>query len=74
MARLLDSVAPEVQTISRGSAPINSASKARPSSIASSACQPKLCEREAGLPKLPSWVKQSDIFSATRGSTGVVAE
>ena len=43
-------------------------------STASSACHPKRWEREAGLPKVPSKVKNCIIFSATRGSAGVVAE
>src|SRR3989304_8547626 len=73
MARLSDSVAPEVQTISLGSAPISAATFARASSTASSACQPKACEREAGLPNSPSSVRYWHILSATRGSTGVGA-
>ena len=40
IARLLDSVAPEVQTISRGSAPISEATCSRAISTASSAAQP----------------------------------
>jgi hypothetical protein len=50
MARLLDSVAPEVQTISLGSALTSAATCSRASSTAASASQPKLCERDAGLP------------------------
>ncbi|MCY1548090.1 hypothetical protein D9M68_841780 [compost metagenome] len=50
MARLLDSVAPEVQTISRGSALISEHTCSRASSTASSAAQPKAWERLAGLP------------------------
>ena len=74
MARLSDSVAPEVQTISRGSALSNRATSARAASTASSACQPKVWLREAGLPKLPSASRQAFILAATWGSTGVVAE
>jgi hypothetical protein len=40
MARLFDSVAPLVQTISRGSAPISAATCSRAISTASSAAQP----------------------------------
>ena len=53
----IDSVAPLVETISRGSAFTSSATLRRASSTASSACQPKLCEREAGLPNRPSGVR-----------------
>ncbi len=72
IARLLASVAPEVQTTSRGSAPIKLATSTRASSTAASACQPNICERDAGLPKWPDGVKNSTIRSATAGSTGVV--
>jgi len=51
IARLLPSVAPEVQTISLGSALINAATCSRASSTASSAFQPNACERLAALPK-----------------------
>ena len=74
MARLLDSVAPEVNTISLGSALTKSAIWLRETSTASSATHPNLCERDAGLPNTPSVVKQSAILAATRGSTGVVEE
>jgi hypothetical protein len=50
MARLMLSVAPEVQTISRGSAPIREATRSWAISTASSAAQPKAWLREAGLP------------------------
>ena len=72
MARLLPSVAPEVHTISFGSAPIRAATWPRASSTACSAAQPNECERLAGLPKCS--VRYGIIFCATRGSTGVVAE
>ncbi|CFO66834.1 Uncharacterised protein [Bordetella pertussis] len=72
MARLSDSVAPEVQTISRGSALTSLATSSRAFSTASSASQPKAWLREAGLPKLS--YNQGIIFSTTLGSTGVVAE
>jgi hypothetical protein len=69
---LFPSVAPEVQMISFGSAPISAATCARASSTAASAFQPNACERLAALPK--NSVRYGIIFSATRGSTGVVAE
>ena len=50
IARLFASVAPEVKTISRGSAPIRCATCARARSTASAASQPKRCEPLAGLP------------------------
>jgi hypothetical protein len=50
IARLFDSVAPEVQMISRGSAPTMAATLARASSTAASAVQPYMWLREAGLP------------------------
>jgi hypothetical protein len=71
MARLFDSVAPDVQTISRESAPISAATWPRARSTASSASQPHACEREDGLPKCSR--NQGIIKSTTRGSTGVVA-
>ena len=71
MVEFLDSVAPEVQTISRGSAPISSATSWRAFSTASSASQPHAWLREAGLPKCSR--SQGTIASTTRGSTGVVA-
>ena len=51
MARLSDSVAPEVQTISLESAFINEATWCLAFSIPSSAFQPKICDLEAALPK-----------------------
>ena len=72
MAKLFDSVAPEVQTISRGSAPTNFATSSRAFSTAFSAVQPYGWLRAAGLPKCS--VMYGIIFAATRGSTGVVAE
>ena len=71
MARLSDSVAPEVQTISLPLAPMSAPTCSRASSTAFSAVQPKLCERLAALPKFS--VKYGSIASTTRGSTGVVA-
>ena len=61
MARLLPSVAPEVQTISFGSALISAATCPRASSTASSAFQPNACERLAALPKCS--VRYGIIFS-----------
>ena len=71
MARLSDSVAPEVQTISLPLAPIRAPTWSRAGSTAFSAVQPKLCDRLAALPN--SSVKYGSIASTTRGSTGVVA-
>jgi hypothetical protein len=51
IARLFDSVAPLVQTISRGSALISPATWARDFSIASSASHPQAWLRDAALPK-----------------------
>jgi hypothetical protein len=48
---LFDSVAPDVQTISRGSAPTSAATCSRAFSTAASASQPQAWLREAGLPK-----------------------
>ncbi len=71
MARLFDSVAPEVQTSSRAVAPIRAATWARASSTAASARQPKAWLLEAALPK--SSLKKGSMASSTLGSTGVVA-
>ena len=71
MARLLDSVAPLVKTISFGLAPIRSAICLRALSTASSASHPNGWLRLAALPKCS--VKYGSIASTTRGSTGVVA-
>ena len=50
-AKLIDSVAPLVKTISRGAAPASSATRLRAISTAFSASQPKLCVRLAAFPK-----------------------
>ena len=50
IARLSDSVAPDVQTISLPDAPISAPTWSRAASTAFSAVQPKLCERLAALP------------------------
>src|SRR5262249_44218608 len=70
IARLFDSVAPEVQTISLPLAPMRRATCSRASSTADSARQPNTWLREAALPK--SLVKKGSMRSRTRGSTGVV--
>ena len=49
-ARLIASVAPEVKTISRGSAPIAAANRRRAPSTASRASRPMAC---VALPALP---------------------
>ena len=74
IARLLDSVAPLVQTISLVSHLRRLATFARAVLIRWSLSQPKECDLEAGFPKAPSSVRHSDILSATRLSTGVVDE
>ena len=51
MARLSDSVAPEVKTISLSDAPISSATCLRAFSTAASAFQPKAWLRDAAFPK-----------------------
>ena len=71
MARLFDSVAPEVQTSSLAVAPIRAATWARAASTASSARQPKEWLLEEALPN--SSLKYGSMASSTRGSTGVVA-
>ena len=72
IARLLDSVAPLVQTISFSLlAPTSFATCSRAYSTASSDAQPKLWLRLAALPNF--CVKKGSIASTTRGSTGVVA-
>jgi hypothetical protein len=71
MARLLDSVAPEVKTISEGLAPISRATWPRASSTASAASWPSACSTLPALPKRA--VNQGSIASTTRGSHGVVA-
>ena len=71
MARLFDSVAPEVMTVSFSLlAPTSFATRSRAASTASSACQPKAWLRDAALPKC--CVKYGSISWRTRGSTGVV--
>ena len=70
-ARLSDSVAPLVNTISRAVAPMSRATSARAASTASSARHPNAWLLEAALPKCS--VKKGSIASSTRGSTGVVA-
>src|SRR3989441_7316954 len=70
-ARLIDSVPPDVKTISFGSrAPISAASWLRAVSTAASASHPKGWFRLAGWPYF--WVKYGSIASTTRGSAGVV--
>ena len=70
-ARLIDSVPPDVNTISFGSrAPISAASWLRAVSTAASASHPKGWFRLAGWPYF--WVKYGSIASTTRGSAGVV--
>src|ERR1017187_6051414 len=70
MARLSDSVAPLVKTISRGAAPANSATRFRANSTAFSASHPKPWLRLAALPKLAP--KNGSMASSTRGSNGAV--
>jgi hypothetical protein len=67
----LDSVAPLVQTISRGSALMSAATCSRAVSTAFSASQPQAWLREAGLPKCSR--NQGIMASTTRGSQGLVA-
>src|SRR6266536_4381440 len=70
-ARLIDSVPPEVKTISFGSrAPSKRASSVRARSTAASASHPKGWLRLAGCPNFS--VKYGSIASTTRGSAGVV--
>jgi hypothetical protein len=70
-AKLFDSVAPLVKTISRAVAPRSAATSRRACSTASCAFHPHWCIDEAGLPKHS--VKYGSIRSITRRSTGVVA-
>ena len=67
MARLFDSVAPDVKTISSGLAPKKAATRPRASSRAAVAASPTPCSAEA-LPNVPA--KYGSIASTTRGSTG----
>src|SRR6266496_182974 len=70
-ARLIDSVPPEVKTISFGSrAPSKRARSVRARSTAASASHPKGWLRLAGCPNFS--VKYGSIASTTRGSHGVV--
>jgi hypothetical protein len=62
------SVAPDVNTISLGCAPISAATWSRARSIASRAARPSACSEEA----LPQSI-QGTMASRTRGSSGVVA-
>ena len=71
MARLFDSVAPLVKTISFALAPMRPATWARAFSTASFEVQPNEWLRLAALPNF--FVKYGSIASSTRGSTGVVA-
>ena len=71
IARLFDSVAPLVKTMSRGRAPISAATWPRACSTASRAAQPKGCCALDALPKRS--VKYGSIAATTRGSHGVVA-
>jgi hypothetical protein len=71
IARLFDSLAPLVKTISPADAPMSAATCSRPRSIAFCASQPYACWRLAALPNRS--VKYGSIDSRTRGSTGVVA-
>jgi hypothetical protein len=68
---LIDSVAPLVQTISRGSALISAATCSRDFSTTASASQPQAWLRLAGLPKCSR--SHGIMASTTRGSHGVVA-
>ena len=61
-------MAPEVKTISSGSAPMEAATFARAVSSVDVASSPTPCS-EAGLPNRS--VKYGDIASTTRGSTGL---
>ena len=71
MAMLLLSVAPEVNTISLGSAPIRPARAARASSTAASATLPITCSTLCGLPYCSE--KYGSMAATTRGSQRVVA-
>jgi hypothetical protein len=70
IARLSDSVPPEVNTTSDGRAPKSSATAVRASSINFFACCPKWWTLE-GFPNVET--RAEDMVSATLGSTGVVA-
>ena len=62
-ARLFDSVAPLVNTISLSVAPIRLATYCRATSHACSVSHPKLCDLECGLPKFS--VRNGSILSST---------
>lgn len=70
IARLSDSVAPDVKMTSPGLQPRSPATWARACSTPSSASQPKLWLREAAFPNFS--VKYGSIAARTSGSTGVV--
>ena len=70
MARLLDSVPPEVNTISSGCAPISAATCSRAVSTAAFAARPN----GWSLDGFPKWVvRYGHIASATSAAIGVVA-
>ena len=70
-AKLLASVAPEVNTISSASPPIIAATFVAASSTALAARHPSACSDECGFPKLSP--KYGRIASKTLESSGVVA-
>ena len=70
MASETDSVAPDVNVIVRGVAPMTRAVCSRAFVTASSAVQPRACSLDA-LPKWPR--KNGSMASSTCSSTGVVA-
>ena len=72
-AKLMASVAPEVQTTSSGCDDSSAATSPRALSMASDAAWPKAWVTDAGFPKVPSTVRKSLMVRATAGSTGVVA-
>ena len=71
IARLFDSVAPEVKTISSAAAPMRPATCSRADSTAACASWPKTWLRLEGLPKRSA--KYGSIAVEHGGSTGVVA-
>ena len=71
MARLSDSVPPEVNSISLGEASIREATFSLASLMACLASYPHLCTLEA-LPNL--FAKYGNMAASTSGLTGVVAE
>src|SRR5580698_8230692 len=72
MAKLLASVAPEVQITSRGAAPTLAATCARARSTKVAAAWPNSW-LDAGLPNSPCMPRHCAMAAATRGSIGVVA-